>query len=262
MSIQQVTWAFEQEDLTSPQKFVLVVLANYSDSEGSAFPSATKIAQQTSLNKETVWKALKALEDKGLIVRESRRRPDGTQTSNRYWVTSGRDSDPGDGEQRTESRLPPSRNPVHHDPKEEPSDTTTKSAGVEDIQPSPVKTDPKQERKPSATEPLDIGILNAVQYLQAIPGWRPSKAHKADELLVRSLMMEFPDVDMEYQLKRAAEVIQKPVQNLEKWLRKTWLPKAISETAAQRKFGTPKGFHPSERKFGFTTENPYPLLTE
>jgi Helix-turn-helix domain len=73
--------------LTSPEAFVLVMLANhYNDDWGRAWPSRARIERETSLSAATVKRSLKSLQDhKGLIIAEQWMLNDGAQwMPNRY----------------------------------------------------------------------------------------------------------------------------------------------------------------------------------
>lgn len=68
MSVRHVRKALEVRTLTSPQKFVLVVLAEHAhDQSGEAWPSVSTIADETALSESAVRKALSALRDAGWV---------------------------------------------------------------------------------------------------------------------------------------------------------------------------------------------------
>ena len=71
-----------------PREFtVLCCLLRHCDNEKrSAFPSRRLIASECCIDRKTVDAALKALSSCGLIKTVSRRRTDGAQTSNLYYV--------------------------------------------------------------------------------------------------------------------------------------------------------------------------------
>jgi len=73
-------------EITSPQKFVLLMICDYyNDEKGYAWPSIAALARDTCLNVSTVTRALRALEDKGLIETENRRKAGSRElTSNKY----------------------------------------------------------------------------------------------------------------------------------------------------------------------------------
>ena len=84
MSVQAITWAFKSQPKTSSMKLVLLVLGNFADAHGVAYPGQKKIALETGLSVRTVNSALASLEDDGFINRERRSRSDGTRSSDLY----------------------------------------------------------------------------------------------------------------------------------------------------------------------------------
>lgn len=73
MSLKALSWAWEQEGLSSSEKFVLLCLANcHNDDTGRCDPSAAYIVKRTALNRKTVYGALGFLEKKGLIKGDDR----------------------------------------------------------------------------------------------------------------------------------------------------------------------------------------------
>lgn len=79
MSVQLLSWAYEQRLGSPTEKAVLLSLANASNHHtGRCDPSVLRIAHETELGESTVRKALCSLEEKGLISRDRKRRSDGT----------------------------------------------------------------------------------------------------------------------------------------------------------------------------------------
>ena len=73
-------------DLPSTEKFVLLIIANFSnDKEGTAWPAQTTIAQITGFSRQTVNKAIKRLCNKKVLL-SSRRSAEGKSTSNVYRI--------------------------------------------------------------------------------------------------------------------------------------------------------------------------------
>lgn len=66
MSISAINWALEQSG-SPTQKHVLLVLANFANEGGHAFPSTVLVARKTGLTDRAVRNAKKALLDAGLI---------------------------------------------------------------------------------------------------------------------------------------------------------------------------------------------------
>jgi DNA-binding transcriptional ArsR family regulator len=85
MSVQAMTWAFEQQ-VTPHAKLVLLALANRANHEtGVCHPGQELIARECSMSGRTVRRHLKHLEDEGFITRRARMLPDGRgRTSDEY----------------------------------------------------------------------------------------------------------------------------------------------------------------------------------
>ena len=88
MAYQATNWAWEIE-LPMAQKFVLIALADMADESFSCFPGQRKLSSMTGAGERTVRRALKELEETGLLVREERRAKDGYRTSDRYILRVG-----------------------------------------------------------------------------------------------------------------------------------------------------------------------------
>jgi len=74
------------EDVSSTEKLVLFVLANYCDQHGCCFPSQDTIAKGTALTDRCVRGALLSLTRKGLLTRQARYHGTG-RTSDRIVLT-------------------------------------------------------------------------------------------------------------------------------------------------------------------------------
>lgn len=69
MSVRAISWAYGQSLGSASQKAVLLHLAYLAREEDNcARPHVTRIQAETELSERTVRKALKALQDKGLIA--------------------------------------------------------------------------------------------------------------------------------------------------------------------------------------------------
>ncbi|WP_295035094.1 helix-turn-helix domain-containing protein [uncultured Microbacterium sp.] len=88
MSYKATHWAWEL-GLKMPEKFVLVALADMADEQHSCFPGQTTLAQMTGASESTVRRAVRKLEDLGLLNREERRSAGGYRTSDRYLLQVG-----------------------------------------------------------------------------------------------------------------------------------------------------------------------------
>lgn len=87
MSVKALGWAFIQPVKTTA-RFVLVVLADHADQAHSCYPSVSRIAARTGLGPSTVRRALHYLQEAGLLRIEERVRPNGSQTSSRYYLAA------------------------------------------------------------------------------------------------------------------------------------------------------------------------------
>jgi hypothetical protein len=81
VSVQALSCAFALRGLSSSEKLVLLALSNFANEQMQCWPSQERLALDTELSARTVWAALKSLEDKGLVSRVTRKRADGTRTT-------------------------------------------------------------------------------------------------------------------------------------------------------------------------------------
>lgn len=88
MSTDAITLVKSRRVGSPTTKAVLFVLADYADAEWSSFVGQKRLAAETELTDRTVRTALAELEGRGLIVRQSRHRSDGTRTSDRIVLRS------------------------------------------------------------------------------------------------------------------------------------------------------------------------------
>lgn len=84
MSGAALGWAKSVRAPNAMAKAVLVSLADYADQSGIAWPAIPRLAQEVQASDRTVQRALRSLEEVGLIFTEKRDRQDGGQTSNGY----------------------------------------------------------------------------------------------------------------------------------------------------------------------------------
>ncbi|WBA81951.1 helix-turn-helix domain-containing protein [Endozoicomonas sp. GU-1] len=68
------------DNLTTTQKYLLVVLATFANSEGECWPSQNKLARIIGVSHATVNMGLKKLEAEKLIESQKRETSEGTQT--------------------------------------------------------------------------------------------------------------------------------------------------------------------------------------
>ena len=88
MSVRAIDAVINLRGVSSSEKLVLLVLANYASPEtGECFPSQRRFADDTGLTDRTLRNVFKALEDKGLMQRQERRRPNGSRRSDLIVLT-------------------------------------------------------------------------------------------------------------------------------------------------------------------------------
>jgi len=84
MSIEAMTWAWQQKTASPTSKVVLVALADHADWNHSCWPGHEAIAERCEVDRRTVIRHVKKLEEAGLLEISSRYGEDGRRTSNRY----------------------------------------------------------------------------------------------------------------------------------------------------------------------------------
>ena len=87
MSIELLNKALKVQNLSPTKKFILVILCNYADEDGSCYPSYKHIAKICGLGTiKSVRGAIKEFEEKGILRIVHRKKEDGGFTSNRYFI--------------------------------------------------------------------------------------------------------------------------------------------------------------------------------
>lgn len=81
MSLQALTWSIKQKLSTPTTKFVLTILANYADENGSCYPSEKKLAEIIGVSDRQIRRCLKNLVSLNLISIQERK-----GSSNRYFL--------------------------------------------------------------------------------------------------------------------------------------------------------------------------------
>ena len=85
MSYGHLIAAWKVTGLTPREKVVLLALADCMNATtGMCFPSARRLSEMTGIHDRSVWRVLRALEEKGLITRINRELDRGGKSSNRY----------------------------------------------------------------------------------------------------------------------------------------------------------------------------------
>ena len=77
---------YRNDELPNRAKLVYIYLYDRRDVEGKAWPSVKRIAKDLSISEKTARRAIQDLEKAGLIRKEYAYRPNGSHTSNRYYL--------------------------------------------------------------------------------------------------------------------------------------------------------------------------------
>ena len=83
MSVRAMAWAWRQQ-LSGPEKLVLMAIADHADDDGICWPGNAHIARKCNLSQRSVQRHIKNLIDNGFMTAYRRYRETGGQTSNRY----------------------------------------------------------------------------------------------------------------------------------------------------------------------------------
>jgi len=73
MSFQSMAWATSQKLERATDKYLLIMLANYANSDGECYPSIERISEDTAMDRKTVMKCFANLIELGLIVDTGKR---------------------------------------------------------------------------------------------------------------------------------------------------------------------------------------------
>jgi DNA-binding MarR family transcriptional regulator len=84
MSLKASFWAIERRPRSQSHKLILMLLADWANEEGIAWPKLTTIADKAMCSVSTVQRCLRDLEADGFISRSNSRRRDGRQGTNFY----------------------------------------------------------------------------------------------------------------------------------------------------------------------------------
>lgn len=115
MSIKLMSSVWEIETLSATHKLVMLALADWANDDGLCWPSINRLSIKTSLTERGVQKAIRALEDMGLV-----RRDEVIGKGNKYWLMTP----PNDVHPRTTFTPPP--NVVHPTPEPRSPNTSKK----------------------------------------------------------------------------------------------------------------------------------------
>jgi DNA-binding MarR family transcriptional regulator len=84
MSHKATAWAFQQPARSPTHKLILILLADWADETGLAWPKQATLARNAECSVSTIHRVLADLEADGLFRRVRTRRRDGRQASDRF----------------------------------------------------------------------------------------------------------------------------------------------------------------------------------
>lgn len=171
-------WARKQRLGDVGLKIILMLLADYSDEQGTCYPGVKRIAEETEQSRSTVLRKLRVLAEVGLVSVQRRNDAEGHRTSNRYVLDlsvavtaadvelakeriSGRHEEPGTvlGVNVTLGSDEAPKSHAERGPKVSPSDTLTTRRTTSSNTPYPQALDVAQDEQ-GPTSPV----------LRAVPG--------------------------------------------------------------------------------------------
>ncbi|OLO05257.1 helix-turn-helix domain-containing protein [Salinicola socius] len=94
MSLLAMSWARQSlktlpTDVKTPSRLALMLLADYANEQHVCWPGLSTMAEEMGCSKRSVQRAIDLLEERGLVVVESRQDKTGRQQSNRYRLAVG-----------------------------------------------------------------------------------------------------------------------------------------------------------------------------
>ena len=72
MSLNAITWAFNQTDTEPTKRFILLVYANFANHDDEAWPETDTVVEMTGLSKSTIYHARSELCDTGKLTKLGR----------------------------------------------------------------------------------------------------------------------------------------------------------------------------------------------
>ena len=158
MSWKALDWATGLDNGSPTAKFILHLLANKADENYSCFPSVSTLMAESSAGRSTVLRALKKLEDDGLITRNPQFHDSGARRATRYYLNHPL---------APHLALTPSPDTGPPRPDTTPAPSQPWTGGVSNQHPTGVpKRDPLNPTSKSPTEPRSdaLGVLTELPW--------------------------------------------------------------------------------------------------
>jgi hypothetical protein len=89
MSHRATAWAFKQPARSPVHKLVLILLADWADEAGFAWPKQATLATNANCSVRTINRVLADLEDDNFFTRQPGRRRDGRRGSDKFQLDIG-----------------------------------------------------------------------------------------------------------------------------------------------------------------------------
>jgi len=193
VSFQAMTWALKQKLPTPHERWILVAIANYANEEFEAWPSKSRIADDTGYSQSTICKYLASLEEAG-IIEIVERFVDGAQTTSTIrLLASPPDGPPArhtdslsvrrkKGVRATDNPCPPDG----HKPITEPISEPSARAGAREAGASPARA----QGKTAPSLAVRRGDPSWSDWMAKIGADKAAKAESAGEIAVTALWPE------------------------------------------------------------------------
>lgn len=92
MSVQAISWAYDQQNISTTAKFILVTLANYADQDWKCWPSIERLMRDTGLGKTSLISNVRKLKEEGYIKKRARGDIGTGRKSNVYYIQRSKSS--------------------------------------------------------------------------------------------------------------------------------------------------------------------------
>ena len=183
-------WLIRDSDLGTYELLVFIALLNRADKRGEAWPSLPTLQRDARASKDSVLRALRALEERGLVEVVKRRNEDGSNASNLYRVHphgGSRSQRPPSRSQRPGGSLTATGVVAHSD-----GGSRSQRPEVLPIEVLPIEEDPEKDSSSevaAATPRPDVErLLDLLDSLIVENGSKAPKRNKANTDAMRLLV--------------------------------------------------------------------------
>ncbi|WP_319568977.1 helix-turn-helix domain-containing protein [Cohaesibacter marisflavi] len=173
MSVRASNWAWGLQSVSGTTKLVLMALADCANHEGVCWPSNDTISEKAVASAATVRRCVARLEALGLIMRVERKRADGSQTSNVYYLQIGSAGGAGVAVVEPESE-------ADCEPEQGEADVTANENNVDISRPAQNECPPTQNERPPSQN--CAGWVSPVSALEPPINQNNPKSHDRPDL--------------------------------------------------------------------------------